>query len=51
MAFLIGIPLFFLIILLTLVLGGISRVGDKRVMREGRVTPEQRLPGQTERYA
>lgn len=48
MAFLIGIPLFFLIILLTIVLGGVSRRGDKRVGLEGRVSTEQRLPTDNE---
>jgi hypothetical protein len=49
MAILIGIFLFFLVILLTVVLGGISRMGDRRVVLEGRATSDQRLPGSTER--
>lgn len=43
MAFLIGFVLFFLIIALTIVFGGISRLGDKRVAREGRPTEDQRV--------
>ncbi|ATB30791.1 hypothetical protein [Melittangium boletus] len=44
MAFLIAFVLFFLTIVLTLVLGGISKMGDRRVQREGRVTKDQRPP-------
>lgn len=44
MAFLIGFVVFFLVIALTIVLGGISRVGDKRVEEEGRATEAQRPP-------
>jgi hypothetical protein len=51
LALIIGFLVFFLIIALTLVLGGVSRKGDKRVVREGRVTPEQRLPTDKEREA
>jgi hypothetical protein len=35
---------FFVAIVLTIVLGGVSRMGDKRVDREGRATEGQRLP-------
>lgn len=42
---------FFLAIALTIVLGGISRVGDKRVEREGRVTPDQRPPAEGDVHA
>jgi hypothetical protein len=42
MAFLIGFIAFFLVIALTLILGAISRVGDRRVAEEGRVSPDQR---------
>jgi hypothetical protein len=41
--------LFFLAIVLTLVLGGISRMGDKRLALEERARDEQRLPGSTDR--
>lgn len=50
MAFLVGFILFFIIIALTLIMGGISRLGDKRVMREGRATTAQRLPGQRDAH-
>ena len=43
MAFLVGFVVFFLVIALTLIMGGISRLGDKRVMREGRPTEGQRM--------
>ena len=43
MAFLVGFVLFFLVIALTLVMGGISRIGDKRVKLEGRPTTGQRM--------
>ncbi len=36
--------IFFVAIALTLVLGAVSRAGDKRVEREGRVTTDQRPP-------
>ncbi|WP_257462283.1 hypothetical protein [Archangium lipolyticum] len=42
---------FFLVIALTIILGGISRISDKRVAREGRATPYQRMPGQTEAHS
>jgi hypothetical protein len=51
MAILVGICIFLLAIVLTIVLGGISRIGDKRVATEGRATPEQRLPTDSEREA
>jgi hypothetical protein len=35
---------FFVAIALTIILGAVSRAGDKRVEREGRVTPDQRPP-------
>jgi len=44
MGFLIGFGLFFLAIVLTLIFGGISKLGDRRLAAEGRVTPDQRLP-------
>jgi len=44
MAFLIGFVVFFLVIALTIILGGISRMGDRRVALEGRPTEGQRLP-------
>ncbi len=43
MAFLVGFFLFFLVIALTLIMGGVSRLGDKRVQLEGRPTKTQRL--------
>ena len=49
MAFLIGFIVFFVVIALTLILGGISKRGDKRVEVEGRATEGQRPP--TEREA
>jgi hypothetical protein len=45
---LLGFFVFFMIIALTIVFGGISHLGDKRVAREGRPTKDQRLPGQRE---
>jgi hypothetical protein len=42
--------LFFVAIALTLILGGISRVGDKRVEREGRATEGQRPPTDREAH-
>ena len=42
---------FFLAIFLTIVLGAISRIGDKRVATEGRATTEQRPPTDGERDA
>ncbi|QRN96186.1 hypothetical protein JRI60_45410 [Archangium violaceum] len=42
---------FFLVIALTIVLGGISRLSDKRVKEEGRATQYQRLPGQREAHS
>ncbi|MFE8605243.1 hypothetical protein KYC5002_44315 [Archangium violaceum] len=50
MAFLVGFIVFFLVIVLTLVLGGISRIGDKRVEREGRATEGQRPPSDREAH-
>ena len=50
MAFLVGFILFFLVITLTLVMGGVSRMGDKRVKREGRATTAQRLPTQRDAH-
>jgi hypothetical protein len=44
MAFIIGFVVFFLIIALTLILGGVSRAEDRRVEREGRATKAQRRP-------
>jgi hypothetical protein len=42
--FVVFFSVFFLAVVLTLILGGISRRGDKRVGLEGRVSPEQRMP-------
>ena len=39
-----GFLVFFLSIALTIILGGVSRMGDKRVEMEGRVSPGQRPP-------
>jgi hypothetical protein len=39
---------FFLALALTLILGGVSRAADKRVLREGRVSEGQRLPTETD---
>ncbi|MCY1073989.1 hypothetical protein [Archangium lansingense] len=51
MAFLIGFVVFFLVIALTIILGGISRFGDRRVEMEGRATEGQRLPTDREAQA
>ncbi|AKJ00130.1 hypothetical protein ATI61_104460 [Archangium gephyra] len=50
MAFLIGFVVFFLVIALTIILGGISRMGDRRVTLEGRPTEGQRLPTDREAH-
>ncbi|HZH18184.1 MAG TPA: hypothetical protein VE057_27775 [Archangium sp.] len=50
MAFLIGFVLFFLAIALTVILGGISKMGDRRVELEGRPTEGQRLPTDREAH-
>ncbi|WP_158079826.1 hypothetical protein [Archangium sp. Cb G35] len=50
MAFLVGFIVFFLVIALTLILGGISRMGDKRVELEGRATEGQRPPSDREAH-
>ena len=42
MAFLIAFGLMFLVVALTIVFGGISKLGDKRVEREGRPTADMR---------
>lgn len=44
MAILFGLLVFFVVIALTIVFGGVSRLGDKRVAREGRPTADQRPP-------
>jgi predicted PurR-regulated permease PerM len=44
MAFLVGFIGFFIAIMLTLILGAVSRAGDRRVALEGRVTSDQRPP-------
>lgn len=49
MAILVGIAVFFMIIALTIILGGIGRGRDKLVDTEGRASRDQRLP--TEREA
>jgi hypothetical protein len=46
MAFVVGLTVFFLIITLTLILGAVSKMGDKRVEQEGRATPGQRPPAE-----
>lgn len=46
MGFLIGFGLFFLTILLTIIFGGVSKMGDRRVALEGRPSRDQRLPTQ-----
>ena len=43
MAILLALVVFFVIIALTIIFGGVSRMADKRVAREGRPTPDQRL--------
>lgn len=48
MGFLVGFIIFFLAIGLTIILGAVSKAGDRRVELEGRVTPEQRLPTEPE---
>ncbi|WP_375770420.1 hypothetical protein NR798_05860 [Archangium gephyra] len=50
MAFLVGFIVFFLVIALTVILGGISRMGDRRVEVEGRATEGQRLPTDREAH-
>ena len=50
MAFLVGFVVFFLVIALTVILGGISRIGDRRVEVEGRATEGQRLPTDREAH-
>ena len=50
MAFLVGFVVFFLVIALTVILGGISRMGDKRVEVEGRATEGQRPPTDREAH-
>jgi hypothetical protein len=50
MAFLIGFVVFFLAVALTVILGGISRFGDRRVETEGRATDGQRLPTDREAH-
>lgn len=42
--------IFFAVIVLTLVLGGVSRASDKRVEKEGRATEGQRLPTDREAH-
>jgi hypothetical protein len=44
MGFLIGFGLFFLAILFTVIFGGVSKMGDRRVALEGRPSRDQRLP-------
>jgi hypothetical protein len=46
-----GFLVFFLAIALTVILGAISRGGDKRAVTEGRVTSGQRPPTEAERNA
>ena len=51
MAFLIGFVVFFLAIALTVILGGISKIGDRRVEMEGRPTEGQRLSPDREAHS
>ena len=44
MAVLWGVAIFFVIITLTLVLGAVSKVADRRALVEGRPTKDQRPP-------
>jgi len=46
MAVLWGVAIFFFIITLTLVLGAVSKVADRRALVEGRATKGQRRPMQ-----
>jgi hypothetical protein len=48
--FVFALFVFFLVIALTLVLGGISRGSDKRVETEGRATDAQRPPTDLEAH-
>lgn len=48
--FLFAVLVFFAVIVLTVVLGGVSRAGDKRVEREGRPTEGQRRPSDREAH-
>jgi hypothetical protein len=48
--FLFAVLVFFVAITLTIILGGISRAGDKRVETEGRPTEGQRLPTDREAH-
>lgn len=48
--FVFALLVFFLTITLTIILGGVSRVGDKRVDTEGRVTEKQRPPTDREAH-
>jgi hypothetical protein len=50
MAILVGIVLFFMVIALTVILGSISKMGDKRVDVEGRATEGQRPPTDREAH-
>jgi hypothetical protein len=48
--FIFALLVFFVAIALTVVLGGISRMGDKRVETEGRATEGQRPPSDREAH-
>jgi hypothetical protein len=48
--FVLAFLVFFLALALTLILGGVSRMGDKRVDTEGRVSPGQRPPTDREAH-
>ena len=48
--FIFAFLIFFVALALTIILGGISRMGDKRVEREGRPTEGQRLPTDREAH-
>ncbi|WNG43807.1 hypothetical protein F0U60_06630 [Archangium minus] len=49
--FIFALLVFFVAIALTIILGGVSRIGDKRVETEGRVTPDQRPPAEGDIHA
>ncbi|QRK12353.1 hypothetical protein JQX13_21395 [Archangium violaceum] len=49
--FVFALLVFFLAITLTIILGGVSRIGDKRVETEGRISPGQRPPSDRDIHA
>ena len=48
--FIFAFAVFFLALALTVILGGISRAGDKRAVLEGRASTNQRLPMEREAH-